>query len=380
MKQIQTNQSFAHGLAKGIYNALHLWARWRPYRILMLIKRGRIIQKAAQKRTVIYHEEGILIPPMIILSATMECNLTCTGCYSRNYSLDNEMSIEELDELFTEAENLGVAFFVITGGEPLMKKGLLDLLESHSDLIFLLFTNGTYVTQEVVNRIQKACHIIPMLSVEGSETWTDERRGEGVYQKVMTAMARLKQARVFFGFSTVVTTKNIALIQTDRYYDELVARGCGLGLLVGYIPKNAHENDPLLISPEEQKGLRSRVERFKENKPMILMQMPDDEYAQTGVCMAAGRGFVHITAQGFVEPCPFSHHATHSFKENSLKECFDSLYFEHIRNLPCLKHIPHRGCALLEVEDELLEQTHHLGVRSTEMEIAADAENVVSDD
>ena len=377
MNQVEAYAGFGRG---GIKRALYLWVRWRPKRILQFAQRIQIIKRAAKRRMRIFEEDNILIPPLIILSATMECNLDCTGCYSRNYSLDEEMSIEELDELFTEAENLGVAFFVITGGEPLMKEGLLDLMMKHQNLIFLLFTNGTYVTQEIVKQIQRTCHIIPMLSVEGDEAWTDQRRGKDVYSQVMTAMARLKQAKVFFGFSTVVTTRNLSLIQKGEYYDHLIDKGCGLGLLVGYIPQKGSDNDPLLISRNQQKELRSYILQYQKTKPLLLMQMPDDEYAQTGVCMAAGRGFVHITAQGFVEPCPFSHYATHSYKKSSLKTCFDSTYFKHIRNLPNLKNIPHRGCALLEIEDKLLEQTKHLGVRSTEMKILADTESVVSED
>lgn len=366
MKPMQVNQSFGRGLAKGIYRALHLWAHWNPKRIALLVQRALLIRRAAGKRDRIFKEKGIMVPPLIILSATMECNLTCIGCYSRSYSLQDEMSIEELDHLFTEAEQSGVAFFVITGGEPLMKKGMLDLMMAHPNLIFLMFTNGTCVSQPIVNQIKKVCHIIPMLSVEGDETWTDERRGEGIYAQVMTAMARLKQADVFFGFSTVVTTRNLALLKTDGYYQSLTEKGCGLGLLVGYVPGDAFSCDPLIVSKSDQIELRKHVRKIQNSGSIILMQMPEDEYARGGVCMAAGRGFVHITAQGFVEPCPFSHYATHSLRENTLLEALDSPYFAHIRSLPCLEGSPQRGCALVEIEEELVEQTRHLGVRSTE--------------
>jgi MoaA/NifB/PqqE/SkfB family radical SAM enzyme len=362
----QPHGAYNTGMAQGILKAVRLWSHWNPRRIALLWNRYRIFQKANRRRAGIFQNDQILVPPLLILSVTMKCNLSCVGCYSREYPTHGELGWEGIDRLMTEAEELGVGFFVLTGGEPLLLPGLLDLLAKHRNLIFFLFTNGTRIDRDWAGSVAKMDNVIPLLSVEGSQSDTDSRRGAGTYEKVMTAMEYLAEADAFFGFSSMVSRKNFSLLGTDEFLDGMISRGCRMGYFVGYVP--CGEKAPLDLVPEagEQRWFRQRVRCFQENKRILLIHMPDDEYEIAGSCMAAARGFLHINAQGYVEPCPFAHFATDTVRAVSLREALQSPLFSYIRSRDYLLTKPHLGCALYENRKKLMAAAAGLGAISTE--------------
>ena len=134
---------FDAGLALGIAAAVRVWAGWHPGRIATLWRRYRMLKRAGRCRSLLYTAEGLVVPPVLILSATTRCNLSCPGCYSRDYPMDGELTLEEIGTLFQQAVELGATVLVITGGEPLLREGLMELLAQHRELLFLLFTNAT---------------------------------------------------------------------------------------------------------------------------------------------------------------------------------------------------------------------------------------------
>lgn len=359
------SKKFNFGLTLGIVKAIRVWAGFNPKRIAKLWKRYKIFRKANQHRIQLYKNENLVVPPTLILSATMRCNLSCKECYSRNYSKDNEMTLKEIESLLEQAEELGVMVFVITGGEPLLRKGLTELLIKHSNLIYLLFTNSSYISPAWVKSIKHFEHIIPILSIEGNEQDTDRRRGKGVYQQVINSMAYLTESMIFFGFSCMVTKQNIAFLSEDSFIDNMIILGCRIGFYVRYVP-SANEADMTLVPTTEQQILfNKRIKKMKSHKRIIFINMPDDEYELGGTCMAAGRGFLHVNAQGYVEPCPFSHFASDSVRKISLKTAFKSLFFTYIRNHPELLTQPQIGCALYEHKEELNKIAVKFGAKPT---------------
>ncbi len=164
-------------------------------------------------------------------------------------------------------------------------------------------------------------------------------------------MELLAHERALFGFSTMVTSRNAAHLQDKRFYDELYERGCRIGLLAAYVPSAPTAPLTLTASLDQQRALRRRVLEMKRQRRFILMQMPEDEYGRDGTCMAAGRGFVHVTAHGDVEPCPFTHLADRSIAKVSLREALHSPLLRKVRESPELFTKPTNGCALFEHRD-----------------------------
>jgi MoaA/NifB/PqqE/SkfB family radical SAM enzyme len=257
-------------------------------------------------------------------------------------------------------------FFVITGGEPLMRKGLLELCAKHRDLIFMFYTNGAFLDSRRADTIASSGNIIPFISVEGTKETTDARRGEGVYDGAMNAMEALRKTGTLFGFSAMVDKNNLHILSSDSFYDDLIGRGCRIGLCVGFVPSAGNADRELVPSQEEQTDFRKTILHIRKKKRIVLLHMPDDEYDQGGSCMAAGRGFVHINSQGFVEPCPFSHIATHSVVDVPLKKALASPLFSAIRDHAVLLKKPLEGCALFEHRDELAGLICETGAHYTE--------------
>jgi len=78
-------------------------------------------------------ELGYSVPWAILIDPTERCNLNCTGCWAGDYSRHEELDFDTLDRIFTECEELGIYFIIMSGGEPTMrKKDIIKLAEKHS--------------------------------------------------------------------------------------------------------------------------------------------------------------------------------------------------------------------------------------------------------
>lgn len=361
------SQTYQAGFIAGLLKVFGIWTNWRPGRIWALLVRLWHFAWSLRLRQGALARTGTVVPPIIILSVSTRCNLECPGCYSREYDQEHEMTLDEMDSLFRQAEELGVTWVVITGGEPLQREGLLDLLARHPRLLFFLFTNATYLDDRTARRFGRLRHVVPIMSVEGDERLTDARRGQGAYARVLEAMARLRSAGAFFGFSCMVTRANLPLLSQDAFIDGLISRGCGFGYFVGYVPSARDGDLDLVPAAGEQTAFRQRVKDYQRDKRVILVQMPEDEYEIGGLCMAAGRGFVHVNALGQVEPCPFAHWAADSIRTGSLRAALASPWLARIRERTDLLGPTHQGCALYEHRTELEKVARETGARPTEL-------------
>ena len=119
------------------------------------------------------------IPRAILMDPTSACNLHCTGCWAAEYGNKLNLSLDELDDIIRQGTDMGVYFYIYTGGEPLVrKKDILTLCERHPECEFLSFTNGTLIDEAFADEMLRVKNCIPAISLEGDETTTDSRRGE----------------------------------------------------------------------------------------------------------------------------------------------------------------------------------------------------------
>ena len=165
-------KTFDQNIGRSIKKAIQAWAGWNLFKYFKIVRTLRNFKKAAQKRNAILLSENLSIPPMIILSVTMKCNLFCDGCYSRKYSLTEEMTFEEIEKIFKEAMEIGIFLFIITGGEPMLRPEVIELMAKYRNLLFLLFTNSTLIDEKKALFYARSSNIIPMLSIEGEQADT----------------------------------------------------------------------------------------------------------------------------------------------------------------------------------------------------------------
>jgi len=316
-------------------------------------------------------KKGLLAPVAIALSPTMRCNLSCVGCYAHDYSCDNELSLDTIDDVLSSAENMGVFLLVITGGEPLMKDGILDVFKKHKNLLFLLITNGVLMGDKVAREIASAGNIVPVVSLEGWQEQTDARRGHGVYDQVKRAMEYLQNEGIAFGFSATVTRLNFDTLVSDRFIQEMIDRGCVLGFYTEYVPLGSVAEWNLVLEDKEREYFRERILEIRRNKPIMVAHLPDDEYGVDGRCQGVVYGSVHINSQGYVEPCPFAHFASDNVRDNGLESALRSRFFAELRSSEAIYRHGKIGCSLFENREILEEIAKQTGAIPTDCPVFA---------
>ncbi len=282
------------------------------------------------RRHQVLEEEGWLPPSFAVISPTMRCNLRCEGCYAFEYRKSGELTTDEFDRVISEGKDLGMYFFTISGGEPFVREDLLDMFEKHNDCFFQIYTNGTLIDDEVADRLLELGNAAPAISVEGYDRETNARRGEGTYERVLSAMGRLRERGLPFGISVTVTSKNYETITSDRLFDFYIEQGAVFAWLFQYIPIGREPNVELMATPEQRVALRHRVNDLRFRKPIFIGDFWNDgQYV--GGCMAGGRLYFHVTSNGNVEPCVFCHFAVGNIRQAPLREILACDFFRAIR-------------------------------------------------
>ena len=105
---------------------------------------------------------------------------------------------------------MGNVFFGVVGGEPFMHPHLIDMLAAHPDCYFQVFTNGQFITDAKAKELRRLGNVTPLISVEGNEIVSDERRGRaGVFSKTMAGVHNCLKNKVFTGVCTSLCQTNI---------------------------------------------------------------------------------------------------------------------------------------------------------------------------
>ena len=316
--------------------------------------------RTASKKRRKAEDKGEHIPPFLIASITSKCNLHCAGCYSRcnHATVDSEpvrqLTDDEWQNVFDEAEELGISFILLAGGEPMLRRGVIEAAGKKQNILFPIFTNGTYLDEKYLELFDKCRNLIPVMSIEGSRELTDERRGAGIYDMLLANMDEIKKRGLIFGASVTVTTRNYREVTSQAFLDSLADKGCKVVIFVEYVPVT-EESRELAPTDTEREFMQSEIIRLRETRPeMVYISFPGDEKSSGG-CVAAGRGFFHINSHGGAEPCPFSPYSDINVRESSLKGAMNSPLFRKLRDEGYLLEDHDGGCILYE-KRELVQQ------------------------
>lgn len=356
------------GIGSLIASALWMWGRSSPRHMAFFAGIAWRMWHARRRRVQSERRLGGPVPSVVAISPTMRCNYNCRGCYSHGRDSDNELSTAELDALFSEAEELGVNSMVVTGGEPLVRSDLLELMARHRRLLFVPITNGSLVTPEVAERIARIGNVLLLVSIEGFPEDTDARRGPGAHKAALRALGHLRQAGACYGFAATNTAANTGHLGTDAFVDEMIGLGCSVGFFTEYVPCDEHPNDDWMLDQRAREAFRRRVLELRRHKPIVLVQFPHDEYGKDNRCSAAGQASLHINSQGDVEPCPFAPISCENVRWGGLASAFRSPFMRAIRENPALLRRDRFACALFEHRADLGELAVRLRTHVDERE------------
>ena len=351
-------EHIAKGVEKIVTDTLKATLR-DPRESAFMVKFAAAAAKATRRRLDL-EKEGLHVPSFLIASITSACNLHCAGCYSRcnEATVDAEpvkqLSAGQWKAVFTEAEALGVSFIMLAGGEPLLRWDVIEVAGQMKNLLFPIFTNGTYLDDKAFAQLDRCRNLIPVLSIEGDRAITDARRGAGVYDKLTDVMDRLHAKNLLFGASITVTTENIRQVTSPAFMKGLVDKGCKLVIYIEFVPVT-QEAAALAPGDAERAYLMQAMDGLRQAFPeLVALAFPGDEKADEG-CMAAGRGFFHINSHGGAEPCPFSPYSDVNVVELGVRGALRSPLFMALREGGVLDNDHVGGCVLYE-QRELVEK------------------------
>ena len=311
------------------------------------------------------------IPFIILFDPTSACNLHCKGCWAADYGHRQNLTNEEMQSIVSQGKELGTHFYMLTGGEPLIRKNdIIELCRKNQDCTFVVYTNATLVDQKFCDDMNEVGNISLALSIEGSEESNDWRRGDGAYQTTLKAMELLKKNKCLFGVSICYTRKNIPLITSDEFMDMLIEKGAKYSLCFNYMPVGHNADKELIPSPEQREHMYNwlrDVRNGKTGKPIFVMDFQNDaEYV--GGCIAGGRNYFHVNSAGDIEPCVFIHYSDANIRTHTLLEALQSpLFMAYYHNQPFNdNHL--RPCPMLENPEMLRKMVKETGAQSSDLQ------------
>ena len=326
-----------------------------PRETAFLMSFAASARKAAKKRDR-FEKAGEHIPPFLIASITRDCNLHCAGCYAHANNCGSTpgsetakprepMSAEDWDRVFRESEDMGVSFIFLVGGEPMLCRDVIERAGEHRRILFPIITNGIFMDDDYLKLYDRCRNLLPVISIEGGETSTDGRRGAGIYQILLQVMEKLKAKGLPFSVSITATTDNLEEITDTGFLQLLRDSGCKMVLYVDYV---ATGEDDVRLEPDDEHRERmdERLDQLRQEfDRMVFLAFPGDE-KEFGGCLAAGRGFFHISAEGDAEPCPFAPFSDINVRESSVREAIRSRLFARLEERDMLQEDHSGGCAL----------------------------------
>ena len=314
--------------------------------------------RAASKKRQASEERGEHTPSYLIASITSQCNLHCAGCYSRcNHATVDaapvaQLTTEEWARIFDEADELGISFVLLAGGEPMLRRDVIEAAGKKPNILFPILTNGTFLDERYFDLFDRCRNLIPIMSIEGEREVTDARRGNGIYDKLIANMDEFHKRSLLFGASVTVTTENLKAVSSDVFLKKLSDRGCKAVIFVEFVPVTEDSRE-LAPGDGEREYLRGEIARLRGEHPeMVYISFPGDE-KDSGGCVAAGRGFFHINSHGGAEPCPFSPYSDINVRDTSLREAMNSRLFRELREGGYLLEDHAGGCVLYERREQV---------------------------
>ena len=292
---------------------------------------------------------GEYFPPFLYLSIINSCNLRCQGCWVDVEEKDS-IDLETLSRTITDAKKHGNAFFGILGGEPFMHPQLLELFAAHPDCYFQVFTNGQFITAKVAKELRHIGNVTPLISIEGRELTSDERRGKKeVFQRTLRGLDHCLREKILTGIATSVCQSNIDELLTEQWLRELIARGVHYVWYHTYRPVGPKPNFQLALRPDQLVRVRRFVTEMRAKVPIAIIDAYYDHRGEALCPMSTGIRH-HIGPRGDIEPCPIIQFATETIRDprGIYATMRDSAFLKDFRELSA-RHT--RGCVVLERPD-----------------------------
>jgi MoaA/NifB/PqqE/SkfB family radical SAM enzyme len=305
-------------------------------------------------------KRGEFFPPFLYISILNSCNLRCQGCWVDVDKPREAIKLDELNKIVNDAKKHGNSFFGILGGEPFMHPELFDFLAMHPDCFFQIFTNGQMITEKAATNLRKLGNSTPLVSVEGTTTVSNERRGgKDVLNRTLRGLQNCLDAKLLTGVATSLCKTNIDDLLSVSWLNKLIEMGVHYTWYHTYRPVGPKISPELALTPEQITQVRRFVVEQRAKSPIAIVDAYYDHNGKALCPMATGISH-HIGPTGGIEPCPIIQFATDTVRtDRDLYDVFNESAFLKDFRETAAQHT--RGCIVLERPDlvKALVQRHN---------------------
>lgn len=223
-----------------------------------------------------YLTKGKIFPPYYVLwDCSRKCNLNCTHCGAVKEKYDQELSTEQIKDLIDQLAKIKVRFFAATGGEPLLRKDILEVMKyaTNKGIKTGLATNGFFIDEKKAKEIKEAGVLSIQISLDGIEKTHNNIRGNNLsFQKAIKAIKSLqKQKLKLVSVATTITPINFKdLKELKKILLNLCVKTWRICVIM---PIGRAERKRLLLNPGQLKEL---FEFVSSNKDKIKIQIGEN--------------------------------------------------------------------------------------------------------
>lgn len=308
-------------------------------------------------------KRGEHFPPFLFISVISGCQLRCQGCWVDVAAPSKSIAIGDLNRLINDAKAHGNAYFGILGGEPFLYPHLIELFETHPDCYFQVFTNGQLITDAVAKELRRVGNVTPLISIEGSEVVSDQRRGRlNVLSKTLAGLENCHRNKLITGVATSVCQTNIDLV-SEEWLRRLIELGVHYAWFHTYRVVGPNAAPELALTPEQVLRVRRFAVQMRAKLPIAIVDAYWDDKGEALCPMATGVSH-HISPYGDVEPCPIIQFATENIRDHvSVYELMNGSEF--LRDFRETAAKATRGCIVLERPDLVRDLVIRHGARDT---------------
>ena len=294
-----------------------------------LIIKSLFVDSTFQKRKL--SKECPIPPPRVLnIFVTRDCNLGCKYCFVRGTQCE-DMDAAVFEKLLKEIDGFRPAFICISGGEPLLRPGLLEDLGRHKDVLFLVFTNGLCFDEPTCRAVAEKGNIIPIFSIDGSPETIARKRNDKVWPTFERASAILRELNVPFGFSCHLEQDNYDEVVSPAFVSRMVEYGCMMGWFSQHIPQCASDVANAVLTPDQRIDMMNRMETLREYPIALIDSAADSRYL--GSCAAGGAVMCHVEANGDICPCQFLPFSVGNIRDMKVADAVATKFFAEVRGI-----------------------------------------------
>jgi len=246
------------------------------------------------------------------IAITNKCNLNCFYCYAKDDRNLKDLTLTKWQQILDRLIENGLRVVLFSGGEPFLYHDLFSLIERyHKKIIIEINSNGTFIDRECATKLKKYNLKSVQISLDSpTKQYHDSMRGEGSWEKAISAISALRENDIHVKINTVLTQKN------ESFIDGMIhlANKYGAELITDSIKYHGQTQNSLDIKNYKQSYKLGKESEFKVNK-----QLDENEFIPICQCQI---GYIAISSDGTLKPC----NLTKSFYRNSdlLTDIYDS--------------------------------------------------------